>query len=126
MIGAGTLFVTTFAPQTLSEIQRIILPFIAQPDAIPTDLHHLRRIILSMFGDLLKATLLPLSVVVVAAIASGFVQHGFVVSAESIMPKPEKISPLAGTKRLCSSQRSEERRVGKECVSTCRSRWWPD
>src|SRR3546814_11316180 len=21
---------------------------------------------------------------------------------------------------------SEERRVGKECVSTCRSRWWPD
>src|SRR3546814_17267558 len=22
--------------------------------------------------------------------------------------------------------RSEERRVGKECVSTCRVRWWPD
>src|SRR3546814_11667146 len=22
--------------------------------------------------------------------------------------------------------RSEERRVGKECVSTCRSRWWAD
>src|SRR3546814_18511192 len=22
--------------------------------------------------------------------------------------------------------RSEERRVGKECVRTCRSRWWPD
>src|SRR3546814_20871841 len=21
---------------------------------------------------------------------------------------------------------SEERRVGKECVRTCRSRWWPD
>src|SRR3546814_8676946 len=25
----------------------------------------------------------------------------------------------------CRSCRSEERRVGKECVSTCRSRWWP-
>src|SRR3546814_19870433 len=24
-----------------------------------------------------------------------------------------------------SRRRSEERRVGKECVSTCRSRWWP-
>src|SRR3546814_10953673 len=23
-------------------------------------------------------------------------------------------------------ERSEERRVGKEWVSTCRSRWWPD
>src|SRR3546814_11829587 len=27
---------------------------------------------------------------------------------------------------LPSSERSEERRVGKECVSTCRSRWAPD
>src|SRR3546814_10002034 len=26
---------------------------------------------------------------------------------------------------LTSSRRSEERRVGKECVSTCRSRWSP-
>ena len=104
MIGAGTLFVTTFAPQTLSEIQRIILPFIAQPDAIPTDLHHLRQIMLSMFGELLMATLLPLSVVVAAAIVCGFVQHGFIVSAESIMPKLEKISPLAGMKRLFSAQ----------------------
>src|SRR3546814_19444935 len=24
-----------------------------------------------------------------------------------------------------ADDRSEERRVGKECVSTCRSRWWP-
>src|SRR3546814_5012531 len=27
---------------------------------------------------------------------------------------------------LASVDRSEERRVGKECVSTCRSRWSPD
>src|SRR3546814_17948846 len=26
--------------------------------------------------------------------------------------------------RRCRPQRSEERSVGKECVSTCRSRWW--
>src|SRR3546814_7202049 len=26
---------------------------------------------------------------------------------------------------VAKSQRSEERRVGKECVSTCRSRWSP-
>src|SRR3546814_13879858 len=24
----------------------------------------------------------------------------------------------------CAVDRSEERRVGQECVSTCRSRWW--
>src|SRR3546814_11932668 len=27
---------------------------------------------------------------------------------------------------LAQAQRSEERRVGKAGVSTCRSRWWPD
>src|SRR3546814_9545479 len=27
---------------------------------------------------------------------------------------------------LADTRRSEERRVGKECVSTCRSRWSPD
>src|SRR3546814_12597568 len=30
-----------------------------------------------------------------------------------------------GERRLLQSLRSEERRVGKECVSTCRSRWSP-
>src|SRR3546814_8412114 len=28
-------------------------------------------------------------------------------------------------KNECGGERSEERRVGKECVSTCRSRWSP-
>src|SRR3546814_13155480 len=28
-------------------------------------------------------------------------------------------------RRVRAAQRSEERRVGKECVSTCRSRWSP-
>src|SRR3546814_12037832 len=32
---------------------------------------------------------------------------------------------LAGPVALCAKRRSEERRVGKECVSTCRSRWSP-
>src|SRR3546814_18910761 len=29
------------------------------------------------------------------------------------------------TRMPCAATRSEERRVGKECVSTCRSRWSP-
>src|SRR3546814_2591230 len=34
-------------------------------------------------------------------------------------------SPRGCTRRLRKGARSEERRVGKECVSTCRSRWSP-
>src|SRR3546814_6826550 len=36
------------------------------------------------------------------------------------LPTNQPINPLRNTK-----ERSEERRVGKECVSTCRSRWSP-
>src|SRR3546814_13123747 len=42
------------------------------------------------------------------------------------------MSPFGGFKRSglghengSDAIRSEERRVGKECVSRCRSRWWP-
>src|SRR3546814_12003395 len=34
------------------------------------------------------------------------------------------VCPHRGMK-VCLGERSEERRVGKECVSTCRSRWSP-
>src|SRR3546814_16760446 len=37
-----------------------------------------------------------------------------------IVPNP----PVIGSRN--GAIRSEERRVGKKCVSTCRSRWWPD
>src|SRR3546814_20177955 len=31
-----------------------------------------------------------------------------------------------GSCQVAAGWRSEERRVGKACVRTCRSRWWPD
>src|SRR3546814_10077744 len=34
-------------------------------------------------------------------------------------------SPARRCRGCCRCRRSEERRVGKECVSTCRSRWSP-
>src|SRR3546814_12040677 len=56
--------------------------------------------------------------------------------AVKIWPYPEQVLALAAAKacgrpvkwiatRTESMARSEERRVGKECVSTCRSRWSP-
>src|SRR3546814_1311379 len=42
------------------------------------------------------------------------------ISDKGIYPA---VDPLASSSRILA--RSEERRVGKECVSTCRSRWSP-
>src|SRR3546814_13643275 len=35
------------------------------------------------------------------------------------------VDPETGIVYETEDRRSEERRVGKECVSKCRSRWWP-
>src|SRR3546814_16834242 len=42
--------------------------------------------------------------------------------------KPEPTAEIDGQCRAARQidQRSEERRVGKECGRTVRSRWWPD
>src|SRR3546814_8133122 len=46
------------------------------------------------------------------------------VCARAPVFQPEKCT--AATVAVgCQARRSEERRVGKECVSTCRSRWSP-
>src|SRR3546814_14322814 len=45
------------------------------------------------------------------------------LTAERFLPDSFMREPGA---RMYKTGRSEERRVGKECVSTCRSRWSPD
>src|SRR3546814_14109981 len=43
--------------------------------------------------------------------------------ARTLVTLPDALSFATGAAIYCG--RSEERRVGKECVSTCRSRWSP-
>ena len=50
---------------------------------------------------------------------------GHIVTSEGIEANPEKVESLLKMKTPKTVKRSEERRVGKECVSTCRSRWSP-
>lgn len=48
--------------------------------------------------------LIPILLALLAAFGSGFIQHGFRISAEAIQPKLERISPLQGFKRLFSTK----------------------
>src|SRR3546814_20641110 len=41
------------------------------------------------------------------------------------LPRWRECRKLSGDELFLPMARSEERRVGKECVSTCRSRWSP-
>src|SRR3546814_9489577 len=53
--------------------------------------------------------------------------EGTTDSVAARVMKPAPVTPAAPLELTIatSSKRSEERRVGKECVSTCRSRWAP-
>src|SRR3546814_14266393 len=54
---------------------------------------------------------------------------GVTVMMFTISPLLALVALILAPNKILAAQlygeRSEERRVGKECVSTCRSRWWP-
>src|SRR3546814_20703350 len=79
---------------------------------------------------------------IVAAAQSAGMKVRHVASADLEMPTDNARPPLwvrlgarklesnwgldgIGGARIAGDSRSEERRVGKECVRTCRSWWWP-
>jgi flagellar biosynthetic protein FlhB len=102
MILAGTLVVMVFGPGMASDLSRIMTAFIERPHLLATDPAALQSMMFDLMVVAGSAVLLPLALCAVAAIGSAFIQHGWIVSAEGLMPKFEKISPFAGFKRLFS------------------------
>src|SRR3546814_4215930 len=47
------------------------------------------------------------------------------VFEQRLVLRDPDVAPASGEPAVENTGRSEERRVGKECVSTCRSRWSP-
>src|SRR3546814_11352634 len=58
-----------------------------------------------------------------ATMGSDYDLARFGAERPSFSPRQSDMLLVMGT--IAKKMRSEERRVGKECVSTCRSRWWP-
>jgi flagellar biosynthetic protein FlhB len=86
------------------DLWQATLPFIEQPDLVSADFGHLIKMAWKLLGIILLAGAVPLVLSLIGAIASGYLQFGLIFSAESLMPKLDKISPLAGLKRLFSSR----------------------
>jgi flagellar biosynthetic protein FlhB len=59
---------------------------------------------MALFAEVGSALVVPLGLLVFAALAAGFVQNGFIFAAELIQPKLEKISLFAGFQRLFSAR----------------------
>lgn len=96
----GAVAIALLGPSTASSLASSLKVFLAQPDAIPMDPEHLRRIWLSIGRDAFGAVIAPLGILVGAALIGHLIQHAPVFTAENMKPKLSKISPAEGLKRL--------------------------
>ncbi len=101
MILAATIGVLAFAPTMFREMAVLLGRFIERPHTLG-GAGGVGPALTDMLGGLLLIMLVPVALLLAAAIASGLVQNGFLLAAEQIRPKLERVSPLGGVKRLFS------------------------
>jgi len=102
MILALTLSIVIFGKAMARDILNMSLPFIETPDMVPTDIGHLTTMGWKLLGLILMAGAAPLVLALFAAFGAGYLQFGLLLSAESLTPSLEKISPMSGLKRIFS------------------------
>lgn len=104
VILGGTIFVLMLLPPMMRDLAVSFRPFLEQPHAMPVGSGALNTVMRDVLLGAAAALIVPILLFLAAAFASGLVQHGFLISFESLKPKLEKISPLKGFQRLFSSK----------------------
>jgi flagellar biosynthesis protein FlhB len=94
--------VSWFAPSIMIDAKKMLMPFLDNAYSIAVDQKGVGLILYKLSFASFAVIILPLLATMVAAIAAGFLQHGFVLSTEPMKPKLNKISPMAGFKRIVS------------------------
>ncbi len=103
MLG-GTLVVVMLGPTIGRDLFHMLRAFVEKPELIRIDQLSFDNLTRSLLARLAAMLALPMLLMVAAAIASGLAQHGFILSPEKLKPDLERISPLAGAKRLFSGR----------------------
>lgn len=76
--------------------------FIEKADDITLDKKSISGFAYEVISGFMKIVFIPVGIILFLAFFSSFVQNGIIFSAEPIIPKFEKISPLSGLKRIFS------------------------
>ncbi|MGC5781513.1 flagellar biosynthesis protein FlhB [Methylobacterium sp. NFXW15] len=100
ILGAFTLALVVAAPGIASSLMHSLTAFLANAHQVPDDPTAMAGAMRSSLLIWLQAVAVPVGLAVVAAVAAGYLQHPPVFNAEALMPKFERISPMAGLKRL--------------------------
>ncbi len=108
MILAFTLIVAFLAPTVAGDLSGTLVNFIARPHAIPMGVAGVGDVLRGALGALALALMAPVGVALIAALVSGFVQSGAILTLEPMKTKLSKISLLSGAKRLFSMRAAVE------------------
>jgi flagellar biosynthesis protein FlhB len=104
VLAAAALVLLTFSAPMSTQLTAMFRGVIENSWRISADGGGLLRLARALSVETLAAVAIPFLLLVLAAIGGNAIQHRLVWSAESLMPKFSKISPLAGAKRLFSKQ----------------------
>jgi flagellar biosynthetic protein FlhB len=86
------------------DLGRFLIAFLERPEQIRVDRDGIAALLANVSSNIAAVVVIPLLVMVVCAIASGLLQHGFRLTPERLKPKFEHISPAQGMKRLFSQR----------------------
>ncbi len=102
IIAGATLVLISFSDPMGSSLKATLGGLLANSWRIPADGGGLMRLTSRIGFEVIAAMAIPLFLLVLAAIAGNAIQHRLVWSGDSLKPKLDRISPLAGMKRLFS------------------------
>jgi flagellar biosynthesis protein FlhB len=102
MISAGTIIIAVFAPGMMAGVRNTLYKFLEQPHAILMDPQSVFDTGISVVSDITWVLLVPVILLIAAALASSLVQHPLVFTTEKMKPKLNKISIIKGAKQKFS------------------------
>jgi flagellar biosynthetic protein FlhB len=104
VISGATLVLISFSGQMGSSLQTMFRGLLGNMHRLPADGGALQQLAARISLEAIAAVAIPFLLLALAALAGSVIQHRLVWSAEGLKPKLERISPLAGFKRLFSKQ----------------------
>lgn len=102
MFLAGAIFILGLAPSTGRDVADALDGIFANAHAIDVTSRALPELFSRLIADIGLAIAPLAALLIVFAFAAGVIQNGFMFTPESIKPSFDKISPIAGFKRLFS------------------------
>ncbi|VAW04673.1 Flagellar biosynthesis protein FlhB [hydrothermal vent metagenome] len=99
-----TVIILVSAKSTMAGIREILGGVLGSSHGISIDAGNILGFMSEVFGGIFAYVTLPIIILMVGALLGAVIQHRPLLTAEKIKPKLNKISPLAGFKRLFSLQ----------------------